>query len=65
MKTKMFDFEACVLIGWLANTNQSECVPQSQTILFLCYSGHWPAFLTLGIVSNRMTKFKGIVIIMK
>ena len=20
MKTKMFDFEACVLIGWLANT---------------------------------------------
>ena len=34
IKTKKFDFEECVLIGWLANTeiaSQSRCVIQSST----------------------------------
>ena len=39
IKTKMFDFEARVLIGWLANTlasSRSKRALQSQTFLFLC-----------------------------
>ena len=40
IKTKMFDFEAHILIGWLANTltshSQSKRALQSQTFLFLC-----------------------------
>ena len=54
IKTKMFDFEARVLIGWLANTLASQPIrthaSMSNTFIFML---RWPTFLTASIVNKN------------
>ena len=51
IKTKMFDFEVRVLIGWLANTLDSQPIrtrtSKSNIFVFML---RWPIFLTASIV---------------
>ena len=59
IKTKMFDFEARVLIGWLANTLASQPIrthaSMSNTFIFML---RWPIFLTASTVNKNFVRLK-------
>ena len=54
IKTKMFDFVACVMIGWLANTLASQQIKTraSKTNRFV-FMLRWPTFLTASIILRK------------
>ena len=59
IKTKMFDFEARVLIGWLANALASQQIrtraSRSNMFQFVLIL-RWPAFLTAGVGYMNLRK---------
>ena len=49
IKTKMFDFEARVLIGWLANILARQPIRTHASTSKIFFMLRWPTFLTASI----------------